>query len=480
MIHHLSQAEYGAWVLILQLGSYINLLDFGLQTVISKLIAENDALGDGEANHHLLSTSFNVLAGVACLGTCLVLIMVWRVPQLFHQMPYELLPKVRLGLLVIGTSAAFALPFNPFLSVFTGLQEYGFPTVLALSSRLISAATLIVLVLLHGGLLPLTFALALVNVVTAIAQFYGWKHYVSQRISFSFKRFHPSAARLLLKSGGVLAIWTIGGLFVNGFDLLIVGHFDYANTGFYAIAASATNFLLMILSSLFSPLLPAVSSMQAASTPVEIGNLTLRYSRYCTICLLAISLPLLVGAFPLLSLWVGRTYALKTVPFLEWLVLGNCVRQLAYPYSLVIIATGKQHLATLATVAEAVINLAVSVWLAHKIGAIGVAYGTLAGAFVSLGLHLLVSMRRTHSVIDFPVSRFLTHSLLRPLTCVLPLLFLVHSWNRLALLPAKSSLLAAWIVATTALLYFIALTPLDRKEILRHFQKINPSAREAD
>ena len=161
-------------------------------------------------------------------------------------------------------------------------------------------------------------------------------------------------------------------------------------------------------------------------------------------------------------------------------MLGNCVRQLAYPYSLVIIATGKQHLATLATVAEAVINLAVSVWLAHTIGAIGVAYGTLAGAFVSLGLHLLVSMRRTHSVIDFPVSRFLTHSLLRPLICVLPLLLLVHSWNRVAILPAQSSLLVVWMVATAALLYFIALTPLDRKEILRRLQRRNASARVAD
>ncbi len=31
-------------------------------------------------------------------------------------------------------------------------------------------------------------------------------------------------------------------------------------------------------------------------------------------------------------------------------MLGNIVRQLTYPYSLVVVATGKQHLATIAAI----------------------------------------------------------------------------------------------------------------------------------
>jgi O-antigen/teichoic acid export membrane protein len=462
LVHHLSEAEYSAWVLILQLSTYINLLDLGLQTVISKMIAENHAGGDNDANHRLLSTSFSMLVGIASFGLVVVGVMVWRVPQLFHQMPATLYPSVRLGLLLIGVSAAFTLPFNPFLSVFTGLQRYGLPTVIALLSRLASATTLVLLVLLHGGLVELTLAMALVNVLTAVAQFYGWKMYAGAQVAFSPFSMHRATAGVLLRSGGVLAIWSLGELFVSGLDLVIVGHFDFANTGFYAIASSSTNFMLMIIASLFSPFLPAISSMQATSTAEDIGKVTLRISRYCTLILCVLSLPLVLGAYPLLSLWVGHTYALKTAPFLQILVISNCFRQFCYPYSLVVIATGKQNLATLAAVAEAVVNLTVSLLLGSRLGALGIAYGTLAGAVVSVGLHLTVSMRRTRTAIDFPVSTYVVQSLLRPLTCVIPMLLLYGWWDRTGMLPARPVYLVAWLASTAAILYLVGLTGEDR------------------
>ena len=469
LVHHLSQAEYSAWVLILQLSAYVNLLDLGLQTVVSKLIAENHSAGNSAANHDLLSTSVSVLAGIAAVGIAVVLVMVWRVPEFFHQMPVALLSQVRLGLFVVGFSAAFGLPFNSFAAVFTGLQEYGFPTIVALFSRFLSAAILIALSLLHASLFQLALAIAAVNIMTAFAQFFGFKRYAAERIAFTLFRLYRNTAATLLRSGGVLAIWTLGGLFVSGLDLVIVGHFDYANTGFYAIAATATNLLPMVVSSLFSPLLPAVSSMQVTSTPGDIGNVTLRMSRYCTLVLCMLSLPLTVGAFPFLSLWVGHSYALKTVLFLQILVISNFIRQLGYTYSLVVIATGKQEFATFASVAEAVVNVVVSVWLAHRVGALGVAFGTLTGAVVSLVLHLTVSMRLTRSAIAMAPSRFITHSLLRPLTCLIPLALLRTSWKGTGMLPANPSMLAAWFVATALAVGTVGLTAADRAIIGRKF-----------
>jgi O-antigen/teichoic acid export membrane protein len=60
------------------------------------------------------------------------------------------------------------------------------------------------------------------------------------------------------------------------------------------------------------------------------------------------------------------------------LVLGNVVLQFAFPYILVVLAIGKQHLATIAAISEASVNIVISIWLVQKIGAIGVAIGTLS------------------------------------------------------------------------------------------------------
>jgi len=465
LVRHLSQAEYSAWVLILQLSAYVNLLDLGLQTALGKFVAEYHTSGDRDSNRRLVSTSLTVISGAALIGAGIIVVMVSRVPELFHQMPAALLPEVRLSLLAVGLSSAFALPFSPFLSVFTGLQDYGFPTVLTVISRMLSAVALMVLLLLHGGLVQLALAIAGCNIATAIAQFHGWRRYARERVAFSFPFFDRKSALQLTKYSGVLVIWTLGGLCVSGLDLVIVGHFDYRNTGFYAIGASATSFMLMVVAGLLGPLLPAISSLQSSKTPSQIGDLTVRATRYGTLLLCLLGLPLLIGAYPLLSLWVGHEYALRSAVFLQVLVLGNIIRQLGYPYSLVVVATGKQHLATGAAIAEGVVNIVVSVWLVQKIGAIGVAIGTLVGAFVSVGVHFAVSMHFTKSTVFFERTRLVLQGFLRPLACIMPSLMLFPFWERAQMIPAKPPLLLIWFVSTATIVWTLGLKAEERRRI---------------
>jgi O-antigen/teichoic acid export membrane protein len=466
LVRHLSQAEYSAWVLILQLSAYVSLLDLGLQTAVGKFVAEYHAMGDRETNRRLVSTSLSTIIGAAVIAAGFVVVMVVRVPELFHQMPQGLLSEVRLSLLVVGLSSAFALPFSPFLSVFTGLQDYGFPTVLTIISKVLSGMALMALLVLHRGLVELALAIAFFNVATALAQFQGWRKYARELVAFSFPFFDRKSAIQLTKYSGVLVIWTLAGLCVSGLDLVIVGHFDYKNTGFYAVGASVTNFMLMIVTGTMGPLIPAISSLQAGRTPGQIGDLTVRATRYGTLLICLSGLPLVIGAYPLLNLWVGREYAVHSVLFLQLLVLGNIIRQLAYPYSLVVVATGKQHLATGAAIAEAVVNLGLSIWLAQRMGALGVAIGTLAGAFVSLCLHFVVSMRLTKPTVSFERQRLLMQGLLRPLACILPSLLLYPYWERRQMIASNSPLLVVWFVCTAAIAWTIGLKAVERHHII--------------
>jgi O-antigen/teichoic acid export membrane protein len=464
LVHHMPTAEYSAWVLILQLSAYVNLLDFGLQTAIGKFVAEYDASGDREASHHLVSTSFTLLALAAAMACAALAVMVWGVPRLFHQMPSGLVSPVRIALLTVGLSTAFALPFNTFLATFTGLQQYIFPTAVATFSRVGTAAALIALLLLHGGLVQLALVMAAFNVVTAAIQFMGWRRLVRARVEFSFLLFHRRSAVRLAKYGSVLSIFSLAMFLVSGLDIVIVGHYAYPETGFYAIANSAANVMVALVSSVFGPLIPAVSSMQSSSTPGRIGDLCIKATRYCTLLLCLVGLPLLVGAYPLLSMWIGKSYAAQSALYLEVLVMGNVVRQFGLPYTLVVVATGKQHFATIAAISEACVNFAISIWLVQRIGAVGVAIGTLVGAFVSVGVHLMVSIPLTQTTILVQRSRFLLQGLLRPLLIVIPSLLLYPFWRKLDMLPAKPAALALWVVSTAAITRWAALTMEDRQE----------------
>jgi O-antigen/teichoic acid export membrane protein len=466
LVHRMSTAEYSAWVLILQVSAYVGLLDLGLQTAVGKFVAEYHALDDRMTNTRVLSTSFVILSMAALVGAVVIAIMSWRVPQLFHQMPVALVQGVREGLLAVGLSVAFGLPFGSFLATFTGLQEYWFPTAVSTLSRILSAAGLVVLLLMHGTLVQLALLMAAFNVVTALMQFLGWRKYLRKRVDFSFAFFDRTTAVRLFQYGGILSVWMLAGLLVSGLDIVIVGHYDYKSTGFYAVASSVTGFMLMVVASVFSPLLPAVSSLQASATPGHIGDLLIRVTRYCSLLLCLFGAMLVIGAYPLLSLWVGHDYAARSALYLEILVLGNIVRQLSYPYSLMVVATGKQHLATIAAISEAAVNIIVSLLLVQRIGAVGVAIGTLVGAFVSLGMHLAVSMHFTQSTILVHRMRFVLQSLLRPLLSLTPSLLLCPFWRRFNMVPANPALLALWAVLTLAIIWQVGLKSEDRHSLI--------------
>jgi O-antigen/teichoic acid export membrane protein len=267
----------------------------------------------------------------------------------------------------------------------------------------------------------------------------------------------------LVKYGSVLSLWTFSMLLISGLDTVIVGHYDYKNTGFYAIASSATNVMLVLVSSVFGPLLPALSSMQARSTPGQLGELCIRITRYCVLVVCLLGLPLFFGSYPLLSLWVGRAYAAHSALYVEALVVGNAIRQLALPYSIAVVATGKQHLATISAVAEASVNIVLSIWLVQRLGAIGVAIGTVTGAIVGVAVHLLVSMPYTRSTILIERSRFLVAGLLRPLLITVPSLCLLFFWRKYSMFPAEPVILAIWVLLTLALAWWVGLTAEDRQ-----------------
>jgi O-antigen/teichoic acid export membrane protein len=472
LVHRMPPAEYSAWVLILQLSAYVNLLDFGLQTAIGKFVAEYDASGDRDASHGIVSTSFTLLAAAAIIACAAVVVMSWLTPKLFHQMPPALMSEVRIALLVVGFSSALALPFNTFGSTFIGLQQYLFPTIVATVGRVGSAATLIILLLLHCSIVQLAFVTAGFNLATAAAHFLLWRKFAQERVNFSFLTFNRRSAVQLAKYGSVLSVWTMTMFLISGLDVVIVGHYQYKETGFYAIASGAANFMLAIISSVFGPLVPAISSMQASATTRRIGDLCIKATRYCVLLLCLLGAPLVLGAYPLLSLWVGKNYASRSALYLQILVLGNVVRYLCSPYLVTVIATGKQRSATMATVTEACVNIVLSIWLVQKIGAVGVAVGTLVAAFISVGVHLLVSIPNTQGAITMDRPRFLLQGLLRPLLVVTPSLCLYPFWHQKTMLPVAPVAFVLWAAATLAIAWWVVLAAEDRQEVRRSLSRL--------
>ncbi len=465
LTHRLPVSIYGAWVLILQLGAYVSFLDLGVQTSVAKFVAEYEARSDATGASQRASTGFAMMAIAGLLGFALTLGVVWQVPRLFHAMPATLYRDVRISVLMIGASLAFQLICSVFGAIFLGLQRYGIPMTIAVINRVLYTIVICTAVFLHGSLAEMGAAVAVVNVTTSVVQIVAWRSLAS-RIRISLRLVDRRVLRQMTHYCALLAIWSASMLLISGIDLTIVGHYDYSQTAYYSIAILPTNFVVMIISSMMGPLMPASSALSIQRTSAEMGKILARISRYSSMMLLLTGLPLIICGFPILRAWIGPTYAVHSIEYLRILVVANLLRYSCLPFATMVVATGKQAYGTAAAVSEALVNLGASLYLASHYGAAGVAFGTVLGAVVSVVLHFAVTMHFTYGTLSISRLQLFSAGFLRPGIIAIPSLLLFFSVLSAPGKVPSSAAVFAWALTTLCLAWFGSLNREERTGIV--------------
>lgn len=464
LTHRLPVATYAAWVLIIQLGAYVSYLDLGIQSGVAKFVAEFNARGDtAEAGRHA-SAGLALMLFAGVLGLLLTFGLAWQVPRLFHSMPPDLYHDARVGVALVGSSLSFGLVCAVYSAVFLGLQRYWIPMTITIINRVSYAAIIVAVVALHGDLEAMGVAVASVNVASGLLQVVAWR-WKASHIAVSVRRVDARVLKEVTRFCSLQSVWTAAMLCITGLDIAIVGHFDYAQTAYYSLAALPTSFALMVMSSMLNPLMPASSALSTERSPAQMGELLAKSTRYVTSMLLLTGLPLIVFGYPILRVWVGEAYAVRTVEYLRILVFANIIRNLCAPYATMLIATNRQGAATAAAISEAAVNLGSSIYLASRLGAIGVALGTVIGAFVSVALHFSVTMRFTYGTLAISRSRLFFRGMLQPAVIAIPSLLLLRLyWSPVHNL--SWPLTGTWLLSTSASTWYMGLNASERRRAI--------------
>ena len=465
LTHRLPVKAYSAWVLLLQMSAYVGYLDFGVQSAVAKYVAEYDARGDLEAASRRASAGLAIMSVAAVLGIVLSAMLAWQVPSLFAAMPPALFPSVRISLILIGISLSLGLLGTVPSAIFLGLQRYGVPTVIVLVNRALYTLVVVIAVLLHGNLVWMGAGVALVNITTSLIQIAAWRRLASH-VRLSYAYLNRGVLKEMLSYCSVLGIWSAAMLCVTGLDVTIVGHYDFSQTAFYSIATLPTTFVISIVGAALAPLLPNASALSTHRSPAAMGDLLARLTRYSLVLLALTGLPIMVAGYWPMSLWIGSNYAAHAAAYLRVLILANIIRHIGLPYATMLVATGRQKVAIAGAAAESVINLSCSVWLASRMGAIGVAYGTLLGSFVSVAMHFAVGMHYTYPQFAIRRSKLFVVAVLRPGVIALPSLVLVSRWWRPPPPALGAAMWIAWASSTLLLGWYGGLTRKERNRLL--------------
>jgi O-antigen/teichoic acid export membrane protein len=421
LIRHMTATDYAIWVLVLQCGSYIAYLDFGLQTAVGRYFAYATEKQDLQQRDAIFSTAFVALGIVALLSVFLLLAVVASIRFMFPSVPTENIPAMQWSLLIVGISLALGLPASAWCGIFVGLQRYDIPALAIGGGRILAALGVIVAVLSGHSIVAMAAITALLN-LASYALLYLARRRLASDVSFKLSLVKRSTAKELMSYCLGLTVISFSALFITGLDVVLVGHLQFGALIPYSVSASVVVFLAGGISAGLNAIMPYAAALHARRDSRKLGRLVVTCTQATMVFITLTGIPLLIYAGPLLTRWIGHKYVEAGQPILVILLIATMMRYVGAPYGLVIIATGQQRLLAMCYLAEGICNVAASLILGSMLGAIGVAMGTVVGGIIGVAAQFFYSMPRTRSEINFSQREYLWSGVLTPFLAAAPLL----------------------------------------------------------
>jgi O-antigen/teichoic acid export membrane protein len=425
-VRHLTKLEFSVWTLALQVIVYVQIFGFGLQTVITYFIARSNTTGDLAGQRESMRAGLSLACYFAAAASVLVALLVAVYPAIFDHVPAALTNEFRASIAVLGVSAALQIVALVPAGLFFGLHKNIIPVMSQVAVRMVSLLVLWGAITFQASLLVMSIALAVCSALVVPANFFAASRW-------SGHQFLPLAAksgarvRDMFNACAGLAVWNVAMLFVSGVDVLLVGHFDFANVAAFSLAATAVTIFAGVLQAMLNPLVAMGSRLHAGQgKDGGLEALLVKTSGYCAAFLVAAIVLFSVVGHDAVRLWTGPNYAGEIEPILWILLLAQAVRLLMAPYAVLLVSIGLQRKALVPALIEGGVNAGASILLGATMGAMGIAYGTLVGAVAGVVASLVMVVGNTKELVS---SRklFMRKVLIFPMSCLTLLLFFRHT-----------------------------------------------------
>lgn len=379
LLHHLGRSAFGVWVLASTVVAYLELFELGFGGATTKLIAE-DAHVRPEQAIRMLNTTFFVLLplGVIALGVGAVIAVLF--PTAVH-VSSVLRPQVFPVVFILGVALAVSIPGDTIGGSLIGYQRFD---LLSLSNSLmvgsISLASVLI-VINGGGIVPLAIASTTISVAFQFVRWAIVRHIVPGA------RIRPRLVdRLQLRAAANISGWflfyAVLQATLQACDVLVVGIvLGVRPAAVYAVGAKLAKAANQGLDSLATVFFPYASATARNKEPGALKDVVVDSARVTLLVGALLTLLLVTLSGPGIRAWVGTGYDTSAHVLIILAIavgLASPVRSL----SNVLLGSGSLREVCAVSSVEVACNFVLSVTLAHVIGPIGVAVGTLGGVLL--------------------------------------------------------------------------------------------------
>jgi O-antigen/teichoic acid export membrane protein len=368
-VRALGPARFGLLALAWAVVEGSGMFDFGLGRATVRFVADGAVRGPGRIREIILASVFSQTAAGIVAGAALFLLA----PVLVHSI-FRISPTVMPEAIGMFRVLAFHLPV--ILSIASmrasleGAQRFDITTLLRIPGSLASVVVPAIAAS-RGASLPtimwllftVRFGLALVNIEAV------------RRTLLQGRWGFPAGLKTLremLGYSGWVAVSTALGPALGSIDRFVVGSVVGATgLGYYTGAAEAANRFLLIPSTAFSALLPALANTEARGGRERALTATRAAARQLATLLLPLCLALLIFAPAILRVWLGPAFAEQASTALRIFAVGVFLGGLAHLPLAVLYGTGRPDLPAKFHAVEVLVHVPLTFLLVKWLGLTG-------------------------------------------------------------------------------------------------------------
>jgi len=374
---------------------------------------------------------------------------------------------VALVVTITGLSVALQFVFFTYSAVFMAVQRFDASNGIGIATRLVTAMAAVLALKLEYGLVGLSIALALSNLLDYLLRWrVALRLLPSMRVSMSLVSYTHFSE--IMKFG----FWNLsisGGVrLISYTDALVIATFmPVTAVAPFAVAASMRSYFDEIFARAGYVFFPAATELDAQGNTVGLRTLYLVSSKFMLLAAVWCGCIGIYWAAPFFRLWIGERYSDPT----GYPTVGRIfsVLLVASIFSVgqrighqVLLGTRKVRLLGILFGLEGLSNLILSTFLIRHYGLLGVALGTLIPAAIFQGVLQPLFVCRN---LGISVTNYMCQVLIRPalvLLTTVPMFSVGVLLGTLNRWPTLFASVAANIILTVPIILFIGMNKRER------------------
>jgi O-antigen/teichoic acid export membrane protein len=385
-VRRLGTGPAGVWLLLASVTGYMGLLDLGMVPALMQRIASTLGRGSRTDLDETVSTALALTCGLMLVA----LQVVWLAPVIGHRLhlPEGLFDQAVAAISLSIAGVALKMPLAPFQAVLLGCQRQDRCNQLWIVLGVTKAIATVFLLLINVGLVGIVAMEAIAHLAAGVLQV-RWVRQELPALRLSLRAVSAQEAHALLRFGAQVTLGGISVLIVEQTDKLVIGAFlPIEHVTLYSAAWKLYMLAYSIPTTLIQALSPVLANLHGAGDMERLRAAFYRMTKYSAVLAVPMVATLGLSSGWILRVWMGPAFS-EVHRVVAVLVCGLAVTALNHAGYSALLATGQVRRKLWAYDApQAVLNLALSLWLVRSLGILGVAIGTLVPALLMQPVYL--------------------------------------------------------------------------------------------